>query len=111
MAEAACYATTSEKATARATLECDCLTERMTEVRVRGDMDTGEAGDGMRDAPTAIAMEMAMEMGTAVTPTAADTASTAEPAPKERNQYGKRRRRSEDLASAVGPGDLRSHME
>jgi len=79
LAEAACDATTSEKTTTRATLESDCLTEVTTEVRVRGDMDTGEAGDGTHDAPTAMAMEMALEMGTAVTPTAVDTASTATP--------------------------------
>jgi len=94
----------------RATLESDCLTEVTTEVRARGDMDTGEAGDGTRDAPTAMA----------VTPTAADTASTATLEPMERNENGKRRRRSENgkrrrrseaVASAVGPGDWRSRME
>jgi len=111
LAEAAHDATTREKATTRATLENYCLTERTTEVRARWDMDTGEAGDGTRDAPTAMAMEMAMEMGKPVTPTAADAASTATPDPMERNGNGKRRRRCEALASAVGPGDWRSRME
>ena len=68
-------------------------------------MDTDGAGDGTRDAPTA------MEMGTAVTPTAADTASTATLEPTERNKNGERRRRSEALPSAVGRGDWRSCME
>ena len=109
-ADVARDATTREKATTRATLENDCHTEGTTYVRARGDLDTGEAGDGMCDVPTAMAMEMAMEMGTAVTPTAADTACTTSPEPMERNENAMRRRRREALASAVGPGDCRSRM-
>jgi len=73
-------------------------------------MDTGGAGDGTRDTPMPTAMEMAMEMGKAVTPIAADTASTATPEPMERNENGKWRMRCETLPAAVGRGDWRSRM-
>jgi len=74
-------------------------------------MGTGEAGEGTRNAPTAMTMEMAMEMGTAVTPTTVDTACTVAIEPMVRNEYGMRSRRTKALASAVGPGDRRSGME
>jgi len=90
----------------------DVTTKVMTEVRVsERDMHTGEAGDGMRDTPTVMAMEMAMAIGRAVTPTAADTASTATLEATERNENGKQRRRIETLVSALGPGDWRSRVE
>jgi hypothetical protein len=80
----------------------------MTEVRGRRDMDMGEGGDETHHAPTAMATGMAMEMGTAVITTAADTASTDTLEPMERNKNGKPRRRAEALASNMGPGDRRS---
>jgi hypothetical protein len=81
----------------------------MTEARASGrsDLDTGEAGDGRSDAPMDVAMEMAM----AATPVAAETAGAITVEPMERNKNGKRRRRSEALASAVATSDWRSCME
>jgi hypothetical protein len=70
-------------------------------------MDTGGAGDGTRDVP----MAMAMEMRTVVTLIAADTASTAALEPTERNKNGKRRKRSEAPVAALGPGDWRSQKQ
>jgi len=68
----------------------------MTEVRVseRSDLDTGEAGDGRSDGPINVVMEMA----TAATPTAAETASATIFEPMDKNENRKRRRRSEALA-------------
>jgi len=85
------------------------LTGVMTEARVSGrsDLDTGEAGDGRSNAP----MDVAMEMATAATPVAAETAGTTIVEPMERNENGKRRRRSEAVATAVDPSDWRSRME
>jgi hypothetical protein len=111
LAEATHDATTREEATMRATLGSNGLTEVKTEVRARGDMDMGGARDGVRNAPTVMTMEMAMAVGTAVIPTAVDTASTATPQPVERNQNGKRRSRSKAQATEVDPGDWMSHME
>jgi len=50
----------------------DYITGVMIEVRVseRSDLDTGEAGDGRSNTP----MDVAMEMATAATTTAAETA-------------------------------------
>jgi hypothetical protein len=81
----------------------------MTEARVSGrsDLDTGEAGDGRSDAP----MDVAMEMATAATPVAAGTTGTTIVELTERNENGKRRRRSEAVATAVAPSDWRSRME
>jgi hypothetical protein len=80
-----------------------CLTEMMTEVRVSGrsDLDAGEAGDGRSDAP----MEVAMEMATGATPVAAETAGATIVEPMERNENGKRRRKSEAPATALAPSD------
>lgn len=87
--KAAHNATTTEERTTMATLGSDGLTEVMTEVRTRGDMDMGGVGYGARDAPTAMTMEMAMAMGMAVIPTTVDTDSTATLEPMERNENGK----------------------
>jgi len=78
----------------------------MTEFRgsERSDLDAGEAGDGRSDAP----MDMAMEMATVVTSIAAETAGVTIFEPMERNENGKRRRRSE---APVTPSDWRSRME
>jgi hypothetical protein len=78
----------------------------MTEFRgsERSDLDAGEAGDGRSDAP----MDMAMEMATAATSIAAETAGVTIFEPMERNENGKRRRRSEAPAT---PSDWRSRME
>jgi len=65
----------------------------------------------MRKVPTAMPMETAMEMGIAVTPTAADTDTTTTLERAERNDKGKRRMKSEALVSGMGPGDWRSRME
>jgi len=72
----------------------------MTEARgsERSDLDTGEAGDRRSDVP----VDFAMEMMTAATPSAAETAGTTMFEPMERNQNGKRRRRSEAPATPSG---------
>jgi hypothetical protein len=72
----------------------------MTEARgsERSDLDTGEAGDKRSDAPVEVAMEM----------TTAETAGATMLEPMERNENGKRRRRSEAPAT---PSDWRSRME
>jgi hypothetical protein len=72
---------TNKQSTTRAAIECNSLTEVTTKVRVskRSDMDTGAVPDGMHDGPTVIALEMAMELGTAVTPIAAVTTCTVKP--------------------------------
>jgi len=75
-------------------------------VSKRSDLGTGEAGDGTGDAP----MDMVMEMAMAVTPIAMETAGVATLEPMERNEHGKRRRRSEAPATALGPGDRRGRM-
>jgi hypothetical protein len=87
----------------------DRLTGVMTEVkgRERSDLDTGEAGDGRSDAP----MDVAMEMATTVTPIAAETTGATIFEPMERNENGKRRRRSEASATALAPCDWRTRME
>jgi len=78
---------------------------------VKGDLDRGEAADGLCKLPMAMVMEMAMEMGTVVTPVTADSASTATLEPEERNEHRKRRMRSETPVATAGPEDLRSRME
>ena len=55
--------------------------------------------------PTGLAMKMAMEMGKAVTPTTADTASMATLNLTVQNENRKWKRRSEAVVSAVGSGD------
>jgi len=72
----------------------------MTEARgsERSDLDTGEAGDRRSDAPVDVAMEM----------TTAETAGATMFEPMERNENGKRRRRSEAPAT---PSNWRSRME
>jgi len=78
----------------------------MTEARVseRSDLDTGEAGDRSSDAP----MDVAMEMISAAIPTAAQTACATMFEPMDRNENGKRRRRSK---APVTPNNSRSGME
>jgi len=78
----------------------------MTEFRgsERSDLDVGEAGDVKSDAP----MDMAMEMATAATSIAAETAGVTIFESMERNKNGKQRRRSEAPAT---PSDWRSRME
>jgi len=78
----------------------------MTEIRgsERRDPHVGKAGDGRSDAP----MDMAMEMATAATSIAAETAGVTIIDPMLRNENGKRRRRSEAPAT---PSDWRSRME
>jgi len=80
----------------------------MTKVRVseRRGLDTGEAVDGRSDTP----MDMAMEVATAVTSSAAGTAGETTLESMERNENGKRRRR-DVLATALALGDWRSRME
>ena len=56
-------------------------------------------------------MDVAMEMATAATPVAAGTAGTTIVEPMERNENGKRRRRSEAVATAVATSDWRRGME
>jgi hypothetical protein len=86
-----------------------CLTEVMTKVRVseRSGYDTGGAADGRSDA----SMDTAMQMATAGTAIAADTAGEATLEPMERNENGKRRRRSEVPPTALALRDRRSRME
>ena len=71
-----------------------CLTGLMTEAGVSGksDLDTGQAGDGRKYAPTDVAIEMAI--ATAVTPVTADTAGATTVERTERKDIGKRRMRS-----------------
>jgi len=78
----------------------------MTEARgsERSDLDMGEAGDRRSDAP----VDVAMEMTTAATPTPAETGGATMFKPMERNENGKRRRRSQAPAT---PSDWRSRME
>jgi hypothetical protein len=77
-----------------------------TEFRVsrRSELDAGKAENGKSDAPTDVAMEMAM----GATSIAPETAGAIIFEPMERNENGKRRRRSEAPAS---PSDWRSRME
>jgi adenylate kinase len=81
----------------------------MTDIRVskRSDRDTGEARDGMSEAT----MVMAMEMATVVTLIAADTAGAGTLELIERHKNGKRRRRSEALATDFSPRDWSSRTE
>jgi len=78
----------------------------MTEFRVSGrsDLDAGEAGDEKSDAP----MEVATEMSTAATSITAETAGAIIFEPMERDENGKRRRRSEP---PVAPSDWKSRMD
>jgi len=59
-------------------------------VSERSDLDTGEAADGMSDAPMAVVMEMATE----VTADTAETAGGTIFEPMVRNKYRKWTRRS-----------------
>jgi hypothetical protein len=72
----------------------------MTEARgcERSYLDTGEAGDRRSNVPVDVAMEMTTE----------ETAGATMFDPMERNENGKRRRRSEAPAT---PSDWRSRME
>ena len=56
-------------------------------------------------------MDVAMEMATTVTPIATETTGATIFEPMERNENGKRRRRSEAQATSLAPGDWRSRME
>jgi len=100
-------ASANQQETTRTTLEREvCLTGVMTEAGVseRSDLDTGEAGDRRSDVPK----DVAMEMTTLATPTAVETAGATMFEPMERNENGKRRRRSEAPAT---PSDWRSRQE
>jgi len=99
----------SKQAMSRTSLEEVCLTEVMTEVRVRerSSLNTGEGVDGRRDA----LMAMAIEMVTPVTPIAAETVGEATPEPMERHENRERRGRSEVPAIAWALGDWKSHMQ
>jgi len=101
--------TNEQATTTRTTPKEVCFTEVMTEVREseRSGLDTGEEADGRSDAP----MGMAMEMATVVTSISADNTGEDTPEPMERNENGKRRRRSEVMATATALRDWRSHME
>jgi len=81
----------------------------ITEARVSGSsvLATGEAGDGRRDAP----MDVAMEMVTVATPIAAETMGATIIDLVDRYENRKRRRRSEDLATALAPCQWSSRME
>ena len=83
---------TNQQVTTRITQEEVCYTEVMTEAREseRSGLDIEEVADGRCDAP----MDMAMEMATAVTSIAAETAGPTIFEPMERNENRKRRRRS-----------------
>jgi hypothetical protein len=63
-----------------------CLTEVMTKFRVsrRSDQGVGEAGNGRNNAP----MDVVMEMATAATPMAVETAGASIFEPMERNGNG-----------------------
>jgi len=78
----------------------------MSEARVseRIDLDMGEAGNRRSDAH----MDVAMEMATAATSIAMETAGATIFELMERNENRKRRRRSE---APVAPSDWRSRME
>jgi hypothetical protein len=70
----------------------------------RSDLDVGQAGDGRSDAP----IDMALEMATVATSIAAETAGITIFELMERNENGKRRKRSEAPATHR---DMRSRME
>jgi hypothetical protein len=69
-------------------------------------LDTGEAADGRSE----VSMDLAMEMATAVTSIAAETAGEATLEPMEKNENGMRRQ-SEVTATVWALGDWRSRME
>jgi len=87
----------------RTTLGETCFTEVMTDVRgsERSGLDTAEAVDGRSNA----CMDMAMEMATAVTSIAAETAREDTLEPMERNENGMRTWTSEVPATAWALGD------
>jgi len=68
------------------------------------DQEAGDAGDGRSDA----AMNMAIEVATAATSIAAETAGVIIFEPRERNESGKQTRRSE---AWLAPSHWRSRME
>lgn len=74
-------------------------------------MDTGGAGDRMRNAPMAMATAVGTEVGTAVNPIAGEITSTATIEPKERHENRTWRRRSKAPAPAGSPRDWKSRME
>ena len=78
----------------------------MTEFRVSGrsDLDAGEAGNGRSNAP----MDVAMEMAATATAIPSETAGATIFELMERNENGKRRRRSE---APGAPRHWRSRME
>jgi len=87
-----------------------CLTETMSKARVseRSDLNTGQPGDRRCDMP----MDIAMEMTTAVTPTAVETAGTTIFQLMERNENGIRRRRSQAPATpAIGRAAWRERCD
>jgi hypothetical protein len=78
----------------------------MTEIRgsERSKLDEGEVSDRRSDMP----MDMVIQMVTAATCIATETAGVIISAPVERSENGKRRRRSDAWAA---PSDWRSRMK
>jgi hypothetical protein len=74
----------------------------MTKFRVSGssNLDTGNGGNGKRDAP----MDLVMEIATAATSTALVTAGVSIFEPEQSNKHGKRRMRREALAALSNSG-------
>ena len=95
--------------TTRTTIEEGCFTEVVTEVRgsESSGLDTGGAAGWRSNAPK----DMAMEMATAVTSLATETPSKDTLELIERNENGKRRRRSEVPTAAWAVGGWRSRMD
>ena len=100
---------TNEQEMMKTTLGKACFTEALTEVRgnTKNGLDTGEAADGSSDAPR----EMAMEIATALSSIAAETAGEDTLQPREKNANRKGKRRSDVLATAWALCDWMSGME
>jgi hypothetical protein len=96
-------------ATTRTTLEQACLREVISNVRVseRRGLNTGGAVDARRAAP----MDIVMEMATAVTHIAAESAGEDTLEPIRRNENGMQKRRSEIRVAACALGEWRSRIE
>jgi hypothetical protein len=73
----------------------------------RRDQDMGEVGDGRKDAP----LDVPIEMATVGTPNAMETEGATIPQKMERNDHGQWRWGSEAVGSTVATSDWRSCME
>jgi hypothetical protein len=93
----------------RTTLEEACFTEVMTEVTTSNTngLERGGTADRRSDAP----LDLAIEMQTAVTAIATETAGQDTLEPMERNENGMPRRRSEVPLPTWALRDWRSRME